>query len=330
MNSTMILTRSKLLFLSFLLFIFSCSPDNSSVKTIEPLVDEVKVEVPEFNADSAYRFVQEQVNFGPRVPNSKSHKNCAAWLQKKLTTYNWTVTTQEGIQVAYDNEKLNFTNIIASFQPEKKERILLTAHWDTRPWGDNDADSKHHKTPIDGANDGGSGVGVLLEIARILQQKQPKVGVDIILFDIEDYGNGNIDNSFCYGSQYWSKNITYKGNLPQYAINLDMVGDMDAVFSYEGYSNQYARPVLDKVWTAAHELGYQKHFLREASYPVIDDHLYVNQAGIPCIDIIHRNPSTGKFPDSWHTHDDKIEKINVPTLKAVGQTLLKVIYSEGL
>lgn len=287
-----------------------------------------EIVTPAFNADSAFLFIAQQVDFGPRTPNSKAHENCAKWLVQKLKSYDWKVIEQKGEQVAHDGTTLNFTNIFASYRAELKKRILLTAHWDTRPWADSDPDQSFHQKPIDGANDGGSGVAVLLEIARLLQNDTLPIGVDILLFDIEDYGISAIENSFCYGSQYWSKNPTYQDQLPQYGINLDMVGDPKATYFYEGHSNTYARHVLDKVWASAYALGYQKQFIREVSYPVTDDHFFVNQAGIPCIDLIHRDPNTGRFPDSWHTHRDGLENISKTSLEMMGKVLLRVIYSE--
>lgn len=304
----------------------SISKDKNTVITVPTK----ELFVPAFNSDSAYYFVKKQVDFGPRVPNSKAHEACKNWLVNQFKIYGCTVIEQSDKVTAHDGEVLNFTNIFASVYPEAKKRILLSAHWDTRPWGDNDTDVKKHKLPIDGANDGGSGVAVILEIARTLQIHDPGVGVDFLLFDVEDYGISEIQNSFCYGSQYWSQHPTYEGGFPVFGINLDMVGDKNAFFAYEGYSNQYARHILDKVWNAAHELKYYDVFSREPSYPVIDDHLYVNQVGIPCIDIIHRDKNSGRFPDTWHTHDDGIENIHQPSLKAVGETVLRVLFKEGL
>jgi len=306
----------------------SCGNTEQKEIAVKTVVAPVINVVPEFSEDSAYLYIQQQVDFGPRTPNSKAHDLCEEYLVEKLASFHWVVQTQKGEQLAHDGTKLKFSNIFASINPESKRRVLLTAHWDTRPWGDNDADLTEHTKPIDGANDGGSGVGVLLEIARVINENELSIGVDVLLFDIEDYGVSSSASSFCYGSQYWAKNPTYSEGLPYFAINLDMVGDKDACFSYEGYSNQYARHVLDKVWASAHVLGHEKMFIRDVTYPVTDDHLYVNQVGIPCIDIIHRDKVSGRFPDSWHTHDDTMENIHKPTLKAVGQTLLRVLYNE--
>lgn len=309
-------------------FITSCSSDSNQKNTKK--VEKPALVVPEFNADTAYQFIQTQVDFGPRTPNSKAHEACKNWLVTQFKNFGCTVQKQEGVQTAHDGANLKFCNIFASMNPDNKKRVLLTAHWDTRPWGDNDSDAQYHTKPIDGANDGGSGVAVILEIARVLQQNNPGIGVDFLLFDIEDYGISSVPKSFCYGSQYWSQHPTYQGNFPKYAINLDMVGDKNAYFVYEGYSVQYARHILDKVWASAHELNYQHLFGREQSYPVTDDHLYVNQVGIPCIDVIHRDKTSGRFPDSWHTHKDGMEFIHKPTLDAVGSTLLRVLFKEGL
>ncbi len=317
--------------LSLLVFV-ACGTNSQNTSTHKK-DDKQKVSlvdsIPEFNSDSAFSFVKKQVDFGPREPNSVAHDQCATWLTQKLKEYGSTVQLQEGTYTAHDKKQLDFTNIFASLNPNHPKRILITAHWDTRPWADNDADSQFHNKPIDGANDGASGVAVILELARIITKENWNIGVDFLLFDIEDYGVSSETNSFCYGSQYWKNHITYTDTRPLYGINLDMVGDKNASFSYEGFSNQYARHVLDKVWSSAHELGHKKIFTRKITYPVTDDHLYVNQAGIPCIDIIHRDHFSGRFPDTWHTHEDQIENISPKMLQNVGQTLLLTILKES-
>lgn len=284
----------------------------------------VKAKMPVVVADSVFNFVQKQVDFGPRTPNSEAHEQCAKWLVESFKRFGLTVKEQKDVQLAHDGKKLKFTNIIAQYAPEKKKRILLTAHWDTRPWADQDVENKDQ--PIDGANDAGSGVAVILEVARLLNTMAPNIGVDMVLFDIEDYGKSN--GSFCYGSQYWMHKTELEKNLPMYGINLDMVGDPNAIFPYEGYSQQFARPVLDKVWRVALNMGHGRYFKAIQDGQITDDHLYVNQAGIPCIDIIHRDPGGSGFAHSWHTHQDDMNNISKNTLKAVTETVLQTIYRE--
>lgn len=296
------------------------NPNNSIQQKKEPLI----IKTPDFSEDSAFAYIKKQVDFGPRVPNSKAHNECSEWMINFFKNLNWEVTPQRGVQIAYDNEQLIFTNVIAKYKPELKNRILLSAHWDTRPWADQDITRKDE--PIDGANDGGSGVGVILELARLITLDSLDFGIDVVLFDIEDYGISEVNNSFCYGSQYWYNNYNPNQIKPLFGINLDMVGDSDAVFMYEGFSVQYARPILDRVWKSAEDLKFDKYFERRMSGAIIDDHLWVNKTGIPCIDIIHKNPVTQGFPDTWHTHNDNINNISKNTLNAVGTTVLQVIY----
>lgn len=313
----------QILSLVAVLFVIGCNDKPKEVKKGKKKKPFVLAKMPEVNADSVFSFVQKQVDFGPRTPNSEAHEKCADWLVAKLKGYNFEVKAQKGVQLAYDGEKLKFTNIIGRFNPEVKKRILLTAHWDTRPWADQD--HRNIGDPIDGANDAGSGVAVILEIARLLNLQKPTVGVDVVLFDIEDYGKAN--GTFCYGSQYWMHRTELTTNTPVFGINLDMVGDPNATFLYEGFSAEYARPVLDKVWKIAEKMGHQNYFVSTLDGQITDDHLYVNRAGIPCIDIIHRSVTTG-FADSWHTHDDNISNISKNTLKSVSDVVLQTIYRE--
>jgi Zn-dependent M28 family amino/carboxypeptidase len=225
-------------------------------------------------------------------------------------------------------------NIIASFSPEKNNRVALFAHWDSRHIADHDTENQ--SSPILGANDGGSGVGVLIELARQFSKKNPKIGVDIILFDAEDYGqpeNSNyplMQDSWCLGSQYWSKNPHKANYFARYGILLDMVGAKDATFRHEQISFYYASSILQKVWRKANRLGFGKYFVFENAQQIVDDHLYVNQiTGIPTIDIIEYDPATeSNFNKHWHTHRDDMGNIDKETLNAVGQTVLDVIYHE--
>lgn len=291
-----------------------------------PAQTEPVIAVPVFQADSAYAFIAQQVAFGPRVPNSAAHRACGDWLIDKLAGYGAAVQVQEATVRAFDGTPLAMRNIIARFGPEKNRRVLLSAHWDTRPFADED--SSRQQEPIPGANDGGSGVGVLLEVARHLYHRPPAVGVDIILWDAEDYGSSEHENSYCLGSQYWSRKPHQPGYRPLYGINLDMVGAAGAYFTREGISEQYARPVLDKVWKQARALGHDTYFRSHSSEGIIDDHTYLNLvARIPTIDIIDR-PAGEQFFPHWHTHRDDLDIISTETLQAVGETVMAVVYHE--
>ena len=341
--------NKKLFFLFFLLpvfaiiFIQSCGSDskkeNNNTKPSENSETKNKVNVPQFNSDSAYYFIQEQVDFGPRVPNSSAHQNCYLYLINKLSNYGANIITQEDTVSRFDGELLKMKNIIGSFNIEQKNRILLCAHWDSRYVADQDTDRVND--PIDGANDGGSGVGVLLEIARQININGPNIGIDIIFFDVEDQGQGGegVDNplSWCLGSQYWSSNLHIDNYQARYGILLDMVGGPNAVFIPDYHSKYYASDLVDKVWNKGIEGGYMDYFENYAGedYFLLDDHVMINEITqingrhIPTIDIIEYDNSNGHtFNEHWHTHKDNMDNIDKETLKAVGQTVLNVIYNE--
>ena len=317
-----------ILFISLILLAFSCS--NTSKKA-ERSTDIPVISVPEFSADSAYLYVKKQVEFGPRVPNTSQHRACGDYLISSLKQFGAEVTVQEADLSTFDGTILKAKNIIGAYNPEAETRIMLFAHWDTRPWADNDKNEKNHKSPVMGANDGASGVGVLLELARIINKTKPSVGVDIIFFDAEDYGasSGNED-SWCLGTQYWARNKHVPNYRARYGILLDMVGAPGATFYREQISDNYAKYVVDKVWSKAAELGYGQYFVDKPGGAITDDHVYVNQlAGIPAIDIIQYDPySMTGFGNYWHTVNDTMENIDPNTLKVVGTTLLHVIYNE--
>lgn len=291
--------------------------------------------IPTFDGDSAYIYVANQVDFGPRVPNSPAHKGCGDYLINELTRFGAKLFVQETTLTAYNGDRLEARNIIGSYNAENTQRILLCAHWDSRPYADEDPDPANHYTPIDGADDGASGVGVLLEIARQLNQHNPGIGIDIVFFDAEDYGEPafaktNKPDTWCLGSQFWAKNPHVKNYRADYGILLDMVGSKDATFPKEGYSMHYAAPIVEKVWSKARDLGYGRYFLGSAGATITDDHMQVHQGrGIPCIDIINlKNDTKNGFGAYWHTVNDTMENIDRETLKAVGQTLLEVIYKK--
>lgn len=315
----------------FIIVLFSsCHQDAKPVKVqVETAV------IPPFSPDSAYYYINKQVNFGPRIPNTKAHRNCADYLSAKLKSFGAEVIEQKAELTAYDGSVLNAVNIIASFNTTQKNRILLFAHWDTRPWSDHDPDLKKQKIPLDGANDGASGVGVLMEIARQIGQKSPAIGVDIIFFDAEDYGapsdfQGESEDSWCLGTQYWTKNLHQPGYRARFGILLDMVGAPDASFMREQISEYYAPDVVTKIWNTAAGLGFEKYFINQQGGAVTDDHLYVNKfTGIPSVDIIDYSPrNKNGFGDYWHTTNDNMSNVDKNTLFAVGTTLLKVIYNE--
>lgn len=288
----------------------------------------------EFNADSAYAYIEKQAYFGPRVPNTEAHKACGDYLVMMLKKFGAQVIEQKADITHYNGMNLQMRNIIGSYQPEKEKRILLAAHWDSRPFADQERDSDKQKQSILGVDDGASGVGVLLEIARQLQQKAPEVGVDIIFFDLEDWGQAEFDthpisgNWWCLGSQYWAENPHVEGYKARFGILLDMVGAAGAVFPKEGYSLQYASNIVENVWSTASKLGYGSFFIRKKGTYITDDHVAVNEKlRAPMINIIHLKDTPTGFVEHWHTLDDTLKNINKNTLKAVGQTVLEVVYS---
>ena len=327
------------------LLLSSCtSEEESVVQKTKDVPGVVPIEMPtiitpEFNADSAFFFIESQVDFGPRIPNTKEHIACSDWLQSTLTKYGFEITVQKGKVKAFNGLNLNINNIIGRINVSAENRIMLCAHWDTRPFADRDTIKKN--VPIDGANDGASGVGVLLEIARNISILDPETGVDIFFFDAEDYGSPNhsqfpdinsSNDTWCLGSQYWCRNPTFKNYKPRYGILLDMVGAENARFPKEGISRKYANQQLIKVWRTAQSLGFEKYFVNEIAGPITDDHTYINPlAGIPTIDIVHYTPRyNGNFDFGrfHHTHADNMDIIHKPTLKAVGQTIMHIIYQK--
>lgn len=319
-----------------LIILVSCNITSVKNKTNTKEKTSKYIEVPTFNEDSAYLYVQKQVDFGPRVPNSEAHDLCATYLADKLAEFGAEVIVQEAQVRAFDNTLLNAKNIIAQYKPNLKNRVLLFSHWDSRPFADHDPDTSRQKEPILGANDGASGVGVLLEIARKLNNSSVACGVDIIFFDAEDYGTPDFiktqykPDTWCLGSQYWGKNPHTKDYYAKYGILLDMVGAPNATFYQEFQSLQFAPRVVKKVWNTANKLGYGNYFVYQNGGAITDDHVYVNKhLNIPCIDIIQYDPSTNSsFGSYWHTHNDNMNVVDKNTLKAIGQTLLEVLFNE--
>lgn len=285
------------------------------------------------DADSAMSYVAAQVAFGPRTPGSDAHRECRSWLAGKLTSLGVeNVAVSEEAVTTADGVDRTVYNIFGSINPGATRRVLLLAHYDTRPHADEDPDPANRSTPLDGANDGASGVAVLLDVARALRANPlDSIGVDILLTDLEDSGTDGDDTSWCLGTQKWVENMPYTdGNLPVYGILLDMVGGRDARFNREMISDSYAHAICDKVWAVAAASGLTARFPNERGGAVIDDHLYINRAGIPCIDIIESaNPATGTFNPTWHTLGDNIGAIDPATLAAVGQVVLNTLAREA-
>ncbi len=326
--------NAKTIFWSILIialcFSTSCKEDKPDTPPPPP---KKEVKVPKFERDSSYTFIQTQVNFGPRVTNTPEHAACKDWLVGKFKSFGAEVIEQDFEAKAYTGTVLKGTNIIAQYNPGNKNRILLAAHWDTRPVADYDPDESNRDKPILGADDGASGVGVLLEIARQLNLNPIDLGVDFILFDAEDYGEskGGDYKTWCLGSQYWGKNLHKSGYRANYGILLDMVGAKNARFTLDETSMTYAPAFMRKVWKLAQGMGYGSYFVSEQTQILIDDHLFINQlTGIPTIDIINRpmKSETG-FGDYWHTLNDNMDVIDKRTLRAVGQTVLAVVYREN-
>lgn len=298
------------------------------------------VNYPQFDADSAYKFVQAQCNFGPRTMNSDAHDKCEKWIANKFRSLGCEVNLQRATLKGYDGTNLKACNIIAKLNPKSTNRILVCAHWDSRPWADNDPNKDNWKKPVLAADDGASGVGVMIELARTISKlKDLNVGIDFVCFDAEDWGtpqwennNSNDEDTWALGAQYWSKNIS-DSIKPKFGILLDMVGGRNAKFYIEQASMSFAPEIVAKVWGVASDAGYSNFFINQTGGAITDDHIPVNQiAQIPTIDIIPYYPemSPNIFGPVWHTINDTMDNIDSKTLKAVGQTVLNVIYNENM
>jgi len=320
----------------FLLFavltLLGCSCGKKTAKTPE----QPPVAVPQFDADSAWHYADTQVAFGPRTLGSKAHDLCADFLAARLSDFGATVTVQEATLSLVDKTPVAIKNIIGAFQPENRNRVMLCAHWDSRPFADHDPDPANRNRPIDGANDGAGAVAVLLEIARQIGIEQPTIGIDIVFFDAEDWGPHHNDETnlhhgdWCMGSAWWAQNPHTQNYTARYGILLDMVSATGAQFYKEYFSTQRAPQIVKKVWDAAQAAGYADWFPARQGSAIEDDHLQVMRyRRFPCIDIIHYEPAseTG-FGTYWHTLGDNMTSVSRETMKAVGQTVMQVIYNE--
>lgn len=293
--------------------------------------------IPNFNADSAYAYVAKQVSFGPRVPGTKAHQACENWIVGKLKKWSDTVIVQRFQARTYDGVLRKGQNIIASFSPNNPNRILLLAHWDSRPFADHDKDPSKWHHPIQAANDGGSGVGVLMEMARDFHEHHPNIGVDIVLTDLEDWGppafihNPGKESDWALGAQYWAHHPQVPGYSAKFGVLLDMVGAKNPTFLKEKFSMQYAGYYVNLIWNTAAGLGYDNYFPDKTGFYIDDDHIFINQiAGIPTVDVIQQDPNSpnGTFWKWWHTSHDTLDKIDKNTLKAVGEVMMTVVYNQ--
>lgn len=306
----------------------SSASQDTSIGENNTMNTDISGHVPVFSADSALRSVQTQMDFGPRVPNTDSHRECARYLQTELARHGAEVVVQKAVLTAFDGTPLQAYNIMGSYNPAASDRILLLAHWDTRPWADEDPDPANHSKPVPGANDGASGVGVLLEIARQLGLKNPGKGVDILFVDAEDWGSHDDDTSWALGADYFVKHPVKPGYAPKEVILLDMVGGKNARFYREYLSQRNAPGLMDRVWNAARAAGFADRFPNAIGGAVTDDHVKFLEAGYEAIDIIEYNPdSSSGFNPTWHTVSDNMDAIDPLTLRVVGQTVLTYIYS---
>lgn len=317
-----------LAFLLFsLLFLVECrSPEDTRLQFTSQGRD-----VPAFSSDRTMEWIRRQVEFGPRSPGSEGHRRMGEWLVENLKEYAGPdrVYVQPFTWMGYEGQTLELRNILASFNLQSGDRILIAAHWDTRPRADEDPDRP--EDPILGADDGASGVGVLLELARIMAENPPPVGVDLIFFDGEDYGEAGTIDDYFLGSRYWGRNPPVEGYRPRFGILLDMVGGRNARFPKESFSMRFAPQLVNALWQLAGEIGYGDLFVDEQGALVYDDHVIVQrETGIPMIDLIHHGKGEGgmvRFPPWWHTHRDNLEIIDPGPLQAVGDLLLELIYN---
>lgn len=311
--------KRSIILLMLAVLTMACSQGNTENKT--------EVLRPNFqcNADSLLGFVKAQTDFGARVPNSQAHTACEEYLVSTFERYGCKVEQQKSDIIAHDGKVLHSNNIIASINPHAKIRIFIASHYDSRPWCSEEALKEDAEQPVMGANDGASGVAVMLEMARVIVPDSTDLGIDFICFDMEDYGVSEAEHSYCLGSQYWAKQTKTNGYKAAYGILLDMVGGPDAKFYREKVSDYFAKDIVSKVWNVAACYGIADMFIDKEGGAITDDHYYVNAiAGIPCIDIIDFTPERG-FPDTWHTKRDVVDNISAQTLYDICNVLLLIV-----
>lgn len=341
--------KSAIRFILLITLIAACNSGNKEKKQIEGMTigggaDTIALKpAPDFNADNALEYIRHQCSLDARVPGSAAHEACANWIEDEFKRLGCETSIQRTMLKGYDQEEMECINICAKTNPESTDRILITAHWDSRQWADNDPNEANHHQAVPAANDGASGVAVMLELARLIQQTPLSYGVDFVCFDLEDQGtpewvtdiNEQEERAnfgfWCLGSRYWASQALASGYHARFCINLDMVGAHGAQFAYEQYSMQNAAPLVDMVWRLAAQLGYSKYFPQREGGPIMDDHLMVQMyAQIPAIDIVPNvEGQRSSFGNTWHTLEDTPENIDPVTLKAVGQTLTQLLYNDN-
>ncbi len=293
--------------------------DGEPPRSVESLVYS-----PRFSGASAYELVKRQVAFGPRIPGSVGHRAMAGWVEEHLAERADTLIIQRFTHVTVDGDTLPLFNFLARFRVPGTRPVLLLAHWDTRPVSDNAADAADRERPVPGANDGASGTAILLELAGMLAEEAPPRSVDILLVDGEDYGDFAVGLDVFLGSRHFAANMP-EGYDAEFGVLLDMVGDRDLDIYVEGHSNRLAPEVVDRVWSIAQRLGFGDVFHRSTGYTMNDDHIPLNEAGIPTIDVIDF-----EYPDPansyWHTPDDTPDKVSASSLGVVGAVMTRLIY----
>ncbi len=323
----------------------ACKQEHAAQRQSTESETEAPAPIPTFDRDSAYMFVVDQLAFGRRNPGSPGIAACREWMVAKLEQYGATVIRQKFVAHEFGGKEFPSSqtdfpseNIIAQFNPENRTRIVFAAHYDTRAIAEEDPDPAKRSQPIPGADDGGSGVAVLLELARVLHEHPVSLGVDLVFFDAEDQGTRDSEadpnsSSWCLGSQYWSKNLPAQNYKPRFGVLLDMVGSHNAFFNRENVSGLYPQDkdvhqLYIKIWNLATAMGKGRYFQDRTISGIIDDHYFVNKiAGIPMIDIINKSPNDAEgFGKHWHTQQDDIGVIDRNTLGAVGQVMTAVIY----
>ena len=281
--------------------------------------------VPRFDENHAFSYLVAQCDFGPRNPGSDGYYACLDYLITELDqSANEIILQDFSYQERRYNKQYNLENIIARFNPDSEFQTIISAHWDTRPWADQEDLRQDRDQPIIGANDGASGVAILLELAKIMGENPPPIGVNLVFFDGEDLGIPGENETYCQGSRFFAKNLPIP--RPDEAINLDMVGDKQLVLPIERYSLEYHPKLVRHLWDRAKDMGLDA-FIGRVDYAIYDDHIPLNEiAGIPSIDLIDF-----KYPNSyanfWHTMNDIPENCSEESLGQVGALMVDYIYN---